>query len=412
MIDETRARRVAALWNGLSAGAALGMAVVAALTVRHWFGVQFPTSLEAAASCAADSFFRCSDSARSALAAPLGVPIGAYGVVAGAVLLLAMAFPSPAFGRFARWLSWTNAALAAALTGYSILWLRSLCPLCSLYTLFAVLHVAVSGLHSTGGGATGPPRPAQLFARYAATVAAVLLLAGWSTAQYTAARVAGREGGEAVAVARDFLALEPVGEPSVISPYRIIDGPPRFEDAPVRIIVYGDFLCTDCRFFAGQLDLLERDFPGQIAAAYQFFPLEARCNDVVSKDKHRGACELAYIAAYRPDRFREIHDELFANLEKARDADWRLELARRYDAEAALTDRATHALVKELIATGAEYEQTSDAYAHGIRSTPTLIVNGRMLIGTLPYEQLRAIVRGVLQADGGGSRRFLESWVE
>jgi hypothetical protein len=38
-----------------------------------------------------------------------------------------------------------------------------------------------------------------------------------------------------------------------------------------------------------------------------------------------------------------------------------------------------------------------------------MIVNGRMVIGTLPYEQLKAIVEAIIsQAEGGD--RFIEAW--
>ena len=45
--------------------------------------------------------------------------------------------------------------------------------------------------------------------------------------------------------------------------------------------------------------------------AFQFFPLEAECNDVVDKDFHPGACEISYMAAYNPDNFVAIHDEIW-----------------------------------------------------------------------------------------------------
>jgi hypothetical protein len=41
-----------------------------------------------------------------------------------------------------------------------------------------------------------------------------------------------------------------------------------------------------------------------------------------------------------------------------------------------------------------------------------MIVNNRMIIGTLPYEQLRAIFQALVDEHEGGERRFIESWVE
>ena len=116
------------------------------------------------------------------------------------------------------------------------------------------------------------------------------------------------------------------------------------------------------------------------------------------------------MAAYDPEKFNSLVDELFANTRAARDPAWRAEFAKRHGVEAALEDQATKDLVHRLIRTGAEYEQTSDQYAHGIRSTPTMIINGRMVIGTLPLEQLRAIFQALV--DEAEGRRFIESWVK
>ncbi|NNK47395.1 MAG: hypothetical protein HKP01_00835, partial [Gemmatimonadetes bacterium] len=90
---------------------------------------------------------------------------------------------------------------------------------------------------------------------------------------------------------------------------------------------------------------------------------------------------------------------------------WRADLARRHGVEAGPTDSATVARVAGQIATGAEYEKTSEQYAHGIRSTPTMIINNRMVIGTFPYEQLRAIFEALV-AEAAGDTRFMESWEE
>ena len=65
-----------------------------------------------------------------------------------------------------------------------------------------------------------------------------------------------------------------------------------------------------------------------------------------------------------------------------------------------------------MIQTGREYEKTDERFAHGIRSTPTMIVNNRMIIGTLPYPQLRAIFQALVDEHEASDRRFIESWVE
>jgi len=208
-----------------------------------------------------------------------------------------------------------------------------------------------------------------------------------------------------------FFNLPEVAWPSEISTYRTASATGAFEDAPIRVVEFADLLCSDCRYLNEQMVRLKEEFAGQMNVAFQFFPLDAQCNDVVEKNKHPGACDLSYMAAYDPGTFKVIHDEIFANFEEAKTPEWRVELARRHGVEAALTDSSTIDLVGRLIRTGEEYEKTSEEYSHGIRSTPTMIINNRMVIGTFPYEQLRAIFQALVdEAEGEG--KFMESWVE
>ena len=115
---------------------------------------------------------------------------------------------------------------------------------------------------------------------------------------------------------------------------------------------------------------------------------------------------------YDPEKFNEIHDEIFDNFRVSRSPQWRTELAERYGVAAALSDPETHRIVDSIIQTGAEYEKTSERYAHGVRSTPTMIVNNRLIIGTFPDEQMRAIFRALVQEhQGADKQRFMENWV-
>ncbi|OGD31617.1 MAG: hypothetical protein A2V45_14415 [Candidatus Aminicenantes bacterium RBG_19FT_COMBO_58_17] len=120
------------------------------------------------------------------------------------------------------------------------------------------------------------------------------------------------------------------------------------------------------------------------------------------------------MAAYDPAKFNAIHDEIFENFEQAKSPEWRARLAGKYGVAVALTDPATRELLQRIINTGAEYEKTSDKFAHGVRSTPTMIINNRMIIGTLPYAHLKAIFESLLSEGGlaGAEGRFMENWVD
>jgi protein-disulfide isomerase len=244
-----------------------------------------------------------------------------------------------------------------------------------------------------------------------ATFGVVTLAGAYGFQLYHQAKEDAQSGGVASRIVDEFYTLPVVEWPSFISPYMTAKATEDFEDAPIRIVEYVDLLCPDCLYLNRQLDQLKEEFAGKINIAIQLFPLEAKCNDVVPKDLHEGACDVSYMAAHDPDKFLAIHDEIFANFRDARTPEWRAELARRYDVEDALTDSTTIAMVDRLIQTGAEYERTSERFEHGIRSTPTMIINNRMIIGTFPLEQLRAIFQALVDDHERGEDRFLENWV-
>lgn len=389
----------------------LGMMVFSALTIQHFFAANYPETIWAGSFCDINAFFNCDSSAFSPISQFFGVPIGYFGLMVGALVALGVVLPSEGFERTNTFIAFFNVLGVLALLLFSVLYHRSLCLLCSGFYAFSILSFFLFWRYGIDRD-----RPLAL-ARYLrpslkllATFAVIVGIGAYGMTVFHAARRDAQSGGVAARIVRQYYGLDTVKLPSVISPYWVTKATDRFEDAPVRVIAYADLLCPDCKLLADQMAKLEEEFKGQMNVAFQFFPLEAKCNQVVEKDLHPGACDVSYMAAYDPSKFRAIHDEIFANLRSARDPAWRDAFAKKYGVEAALTDQKTKDLVHQILNTGAEYEKTSEKFSHGIRSTPTMIINGRMIIGTLPYAQLRAIFQALVDEARGGTR-FIENWV-
>jgi hypothetical protein len=245
-----------------------------------------------------------------------------------------------------------------------------------------------------------------------AVFGAVTLAGAGGVREYHVVRQQAQSGGVAARVVSQFFSLPAVAWPSTISRHWSVRSTEAFEAAPIRVVEYGDPLCIDCQLLHGQIQRLAEEFAGQLNIAYQFFPLEAACNDVVEKDKHPGACQLSYMLAGNPESFPAMLAEVYENMQAAKSPGWRAAFAERWNVASSEGDPTIRAEVGTLIATGAEYEKTSDQFAHGIRSTPTMIINNRMIIGTLPYEQLRAIFQALLDEHERSGAKFLENWVD
>ena len=398
--------------------AGAGMITASAMTIRHFYAANFPESIWAGSFCDISAFFNCDSSAFSPIAQFGGVPMGWFGLFVGMLVVLGAVFPTASFERTNKAVSILNAFGVLALLAYSIFIQKSLCLLCSGYYLFSLFSFFLFwryGIRSERRGLGGFFRTFAAPSLKIALAAVIGLAAGaYGFREFTLAKKGAQMGGGAANIVRQFNELAVVGDPSFISPYWIAQAAPRWEDAPIRIVEYADYLCPDCLFLHQQLSRLKAEFPGKMNVAFQFFPLEAACNAVVEKDLHPGACDLSYLAAHDPARFPALHEEIFAGYPETKKPEWREDLMRRYGLEAALSDPATRDMIRRIIETGAEYEKTSDRYSHGIRSTPTLIINGRMIIGTLPDAHMKAILASLLeeQAAGPGTGRFLENWVE
>ena len=389
------------------------MIAASIMTIRHFFMANYPSSIYLGSFCDINTFFNCDSSAFSLISQIGGVPLGYFGAIVGALVALGAVFHSPEFEKTNRCIALVNFVGVVSLFLFSVLYLKSLCLLCSGYYVFSIASFILFAVSRPGPDATS--RLAGFFRpslKHSVAFAVLTLAGAYGMTLYHEVK---REAQTGIAgnIVKQYYSLPKVKAPSIISPYRPASSTGKFEDAPIQVIEYADFLCPDCLFLSKQLSKLKEEFKGRINIAFQFFPLEAKCNDVVDKNRHPGACDLALMAAHDPARFVQIHDEIFANFEEAKKPDWRARLAQKYNVEAGLRDPATAELVHRIIETGKEYERTSDRFPFGIRSTPTLIINNRLVIGTLPYAQLRAIFQSLCDERGGPSveRKFIENWV-
>jgi protein-disulfide isomerase len=322
-------------------------------------------------------------------------------------------FPSAGFERTNKFLNFFNVLGIIGLIFISIFILNSVCLYCAAYYIFSFLNFFLYykfGIDSKKGFIQQHLQPNI---RHLFGIGLLTLIGAVNIFAYHQAKIEAQGGGVANKIVQQYFSLPRVKNPSIISPYYTIQATKDFQSAPIRIIEYADFQCPDCLKLKNDLEDLKKDFGDKMNVVFQFFPLDGKCNTVVDKDKHPQSCALSYIAAHDPGKFLAIHDEIFDNLRKTRSDEWVKNLAQKYGVEDALTDERTKKIVHDIVNTGKEYKPTSDRYRYGIRSTPTMIINERMVIGTLPKVQLRAIFKAILDKDKKGKDErsgFIEDW--
>jgi protein-disulfide isomerase len=186
-------------------------------------------------------------------------------------------------------------------------------------------------------------------------------------------------------VVSQYNSLADNGDPDIDSAYDIHKATEKFSDAPIRITVFSDFQCPFCKMVAEQMPELVRRYPKQINVQYMFYPLDSKCNSNLKGRMHESACDAAFLAACSPEKFPELHDEIFANQDKLTQGILG-DLAKKHGLENCVNDEIKNKVI-EAINQGTKYN---------LKSTPTIIVNGKKIEGTIPNRQFFAIFDDIL----------------
>jgi protein-disulfide isomerase/uncharacterized membrane protein len=149
-------------------------------------------------------------------------------------------------------------------------------------------------------------------------------------------------------------------------------------DSAVTVVEFSDFLCPYCAKAAKYLKLAEASNHGTARFIFRHYPLDSACNRKVSSNIHPGACLLAVgsVCAGEQNRFWEYHDIAFET-KGTISQPVVMEIASKLGLDlsafnSCLTSDRGLAVVREDI---------NAAVNAGVKSTPTLFINGRGLRG-------------------------------
>lgn len=357
----------------------VGMIAVSIYLTSHYYSAHFPTNLGGSNSlCDFSSFFNCDTATFSALSNLAGIPISFFGILIGVVLLFSSFMPSEDQEKTCSAITKFNFIGCILLFLYSLIVLHALCPFCTLY--YVLSGVAAVLFWKSSYNTWIPAVKASAFW-------GVILVGGSIFLYQYAIEKAGAQEKLNAQVVQQFHALADLGDPDTESPYRIHTATTKFADAPLRISVFSDFQCPFCKVVSEQMPGLARRYKDKLNIQYMFFPLDNACNTNVKGSFHQYACKAAILAACDEKKFAEVHDEIFSAQEKLSD-DTLMDIAKKHGMEKCLTDEAIKNKVIAIINQAAKYN---------IRSTPTMIVNGKKIEGTVSDVQFFAIFESILK---------------
>ncbi len=345
---------------------------------NHFYDTLYPTKLGGAGSlCNLSNFFNCDAATYSKLASLAGVPIAFFGMMMGLLFLFTSLMPSAEMEKTASALSKYNFIGCIALFIFSLGSLGSLCPFCTVY--YVLSGFAFFLLWKFGENSWVPS------IKGLGVWGALVLVGAFFMFEHTK----GKEDKKSklnTDIVEQYRKLPSMGDPDQESPYKIHMATKTFSEAPIRISVFSDFECPFCKVVAEQMPELARRYGNKINIQYFFYPLDNKCNANIKGRFHANACDAAMLAACDEKKFPELHDEIFANQEKLKSGVL-VEIANKHDLKGCFDNTELTNKVITAINQGTKFN---------LKSTPTIIVNGKKIEGTIPSNQFFAIFDDIL----------------
>jgi protein-disulfide isomerase len=159
------------------------------------------------------------------------------------------------------------------------------------------------------------------------------------------------------------------------------------EDAPVTIVEFSDFECPFCSRVVPTLEQVEENYGDKVRIVFRQFPL--------SIHPHAPKAAEASLCARDQGKFWEMHDHMFAN-QKALSVD---------ELKAAAGTVGLDAEQFAQCLDSAKYESEVQAdlqagIAAGVSGTPAMFINGQLVSGAVPYEQIASVIDAELKRKG------------
>lgn len=157
--------------------------------------------------------------------------------------------------------------------------------------------------------------------------------------------------------------------------------------ARVVLVEFSDFQCPYCRRMSERLRAIRAKFPNDFAVMYRHWPL-------TRLHPNARAAAVAAECAGRQDRFAAMHDVLFESSDSIGILTWE-QLAGRAGVPSTSSFRLC---LTDSTALSVVLRDSAEATRLGARGTPTSLINGVKIRGSIPEQVLERLVRDAIKA--------------
>ena len=160
--------------------------------------------------------------------------------------------------------------------------------------------------------------------------------------------------------------------------------------APVTIVEFSDFQCPYCERFFSQTELqLRKNFveTGKAKIFYRDYPLPPEFHPNAQKAAEAARC------ANEQGKFWEYHDYIFNN-----QSDISVSALKQYAAALNLNTEKFNSCLDSGKYASAVQKDLQEGTALGVSGTPTSFINGKSIVGAVPYETFVQEIESALQS--------------
>ena len=213
------------------------------------------------------------------------------------------------------------------------------------------------------------------------TKRALLVMAAVSLLSFTGCKI--KTGGEQQPAGAPVAA----GAPAAVAPAAVDPAKPiqlQIDALPVRgaagakvtIVEFSDYECPFCSRVEPTVDQILKAYPNDVRVAFVNLPLRFHKNAMPAAK--------AAVAAFKQGKFWEMHDALFGNQKSLNEAFY-VEQAQKLG-----LDKARFTADMNSPETASYIDKgVKDAGAVGISGTPSFLINGKLVVGALPFEAFK-----------------------
>ncbi len=194
--------------------------------------------------------------------------------------------------------------------------------------------------------------------------------------------------------------VQPVGAIATASPYAY---PPQSgqamgdPNAPVKMEEFSDFQCPFCRQFHNDtlrqiVDTYVRT--GKVYFIFRNFPIVDRSTP--AQESHTAA--EGAVCAGQQGKFYEFHDLLFANQNGENIGDFTVKRVQAMAKTLGLDSAKFNACLSDSATANTVAQDYAAGIKAGIDSTPSFLINGKVVAGALPFAQFQQAIDAAIAA--------------